>query len=663
MAYAAAHVLILDDDEGIIRLARRALERAGHRVTPALSAADASRVLHESPTPPDLLILDYQLNTPHTGLDFFRDLRAAGGPAVDIPAILVTGFSDESKIIEALRAGIADVIPKAGDYFGYLPEAVDRVLAQARDRHAAAQAELLRQREEHYRRMAEALPQLVWTANPDGHCDFLSKQWVDYTGLPEDQQLGFQWLDRVMHPDDRARTAAAWTAAIEGRAPYDIEYRLRRADGAYRWFKARGVPVRDDAGRILKWFGTCTDVHDQRQALEERERLLAAEHAARRQAEDANQAKDRFLATLSHELRTPLTPILATAELLERAPELPPSLLPDVQVIRRNVELEARLIDDLLDLTRVAKGKLQLMLEPVDVHAAVRAVIEIFRAEIHAKSQQLHLHLDAPHHHVLADYARLQQMLWNLIKNAAKFTPEHGCIHIRTTNAPDANPQPPLLLDVQDSGIGIEPHKLDRLFDAFEQGSDFVTRRYGGLGLGLSITKALVEFHNGHVRAASPGPGQGATFTLELPTIPAPAPKAPAADQPAPRPARPLRILLVEDHADTARVMVRLVHALGHHVETVATVAEALEHLRAAHVDLLASDIGLPDGTGVDLIRAVRNFSRIPAIALSGFGMEEDVRRCTAAGFNAHLTKPVNIARLEQLIRDVTAPAPLTSAR
>lgn len=653
MAPVPAHVLILDDDEGIIRLARRAPERAGHRVTSATSAADASAVLTNASTPPDLLILDYQLNSAQTGLDFFRDLRAGGSPAADIPAILVTGFSDESKIIEALRAGIADVIPKAGDYFGYLPEAVERVLAQTRDRQAAAQAELLRQREEHYRRMAEALPQLVWTANPDGRCDFLSKQWIDYTGIPEDQQLGLQWLDRVMHPDDRQRTFTAWTAAVEGRAPYDIEYRLRRADGAYRWFKVRGVPVHDESGQILKWFGTCTDVHDQRQALEERERLLAAEQAARRQAEEANQAKDRFLATLSHELRTPLTPILAAAELLERSPDLPPASLADAQIIRRNVELEARLIDDLLDLTRVARGKLQLTLEPVDVHAAVRAVIDIFRADIQAKNLQLHLQLDASDHHVLADYARLQQMLWNLIKNAAKFTPDRGRIDIRTRNLlTDA--QPRLLIEVQDTGIGIDPSQVDRLFDAFEQGSDFVTRRYGGLGLGLSITKALVEIHQGHVRAASPGPGQGATFTLDLPAIPAPAPAAPDAAQLPRQRSRPIRILLVEDHADTARVMGRLINTLGHQVETVGCIADALQRMRDDHIDLLASDIGLPDGNGVELIRAVRQFSHVPAIALSGFGMEEDVRRCIAAGFNAHLTKPVNIARLEQLISQVT---------
>ncbi|HVX86063.1 MAG TPA: response regulator [Phycisphaerae bacterium] len=660
----SAHVLLLDDDEGILRLARKALERAGYRVS-AASSADAawSLVANTGAAAPDLLVLDYQLNNSQTGLDFFRNARANHPSANAIPAILVTGFSDESKIIEALRAGISDVIPKAGEYLDYLPEAVERALAQARDRRQAAQAELLREREEHYRTLAEALPQLVWTCLPNGDCDFLSKQWLDYTGMPQDQQLQLKWIDTVIHPDDRQRTAKAWSDAVAGRAPYDLEYRIRRHDGAYRWFKVRGVPVKDLEGRILKWFGTCTDVHDTRELLEERERLLAAEQHARLEAERANHAKDRFLAMLSHELRTPLTPVLAAAQMLEAAADLPDSLRPDAAIIRRNIELEARLIDDLLDLTRVSKGKLQLSLETVDAHAAIRAVLDLFRADIQEKHLQLELHLDAPHHHLRADYARLQQMLWNLIKNAAKFTPDRGRIAIHTSNRPalnsaaDTPDSQRLLIEIRDSGIGFSPEQALRLFTAFEQGGHNVTRRFGGLGLGLAITKALVELHGGSVSAHSLGEGLGATFSLELPVISSPA-RNDRPDQPSPaNPARrSLRILLVEDHPDTARVMGRLIATLGHQVETVGSVTDALERLAHAPFDLLASDVGLPDGTGLDLIREIRKRSNIPAIALSGFGMEEDVRQCLDAGFNGHLTKPVNIDRLNLLMHDLTPP-------
>ncbi len=202
----------------------------------------------------------------------------------------------------------------------------------------------------------------------------MSGQWEEYTGKCSQEQLGLKWLEAV-HPDDHAGTMDAWMKAVAGVAEYDVEFRIRRKDGAWRWFKVRGVPMKDGEGNVMKWFGTCTDVHDQREAYEERERLLMAEKKARREAEEANRAKDRFLAMLSHELRTPLTPVLAVVRLLEESPELPASLMEDAQIIRRNVELEARLIDDLLDLTRVAKGKLQLSLETVDVHGAIQAVL------------------------------------------------------------------------------------------------------------------------------------------------------------------------------------------------------------------------------------------------------------------------------------------------
>jgi PAS domain S-box-containing protein len=643
----SAHVLVVDDDEGILRLAQRLLERVGYRVSTASSAEGAREVVGRDT--PDLLVLDYQLGTAETGLDFFRRLRADKGPGENVPAILVTGFTDEARVIEALRAGVADVVPKAGEYLEYLPQAVERVLHQARMAEQIAEAESIKEREGYYRTLAEVMPQLVWTCLPTGECDFLSKQWVEYTGIPESEQLGFKWVERTLHPEDHARTMALWQDALAGKADYDLEYRLRRHDGAWRWFKTRGVALRDKDGRALKWFGTCTDVHDQRQALEERGRLLAAEQRARQQAEEANRAKDQFLAMLSHELRTPLTPVLAAARILEGAPNLPADLAEEAQIIRRNVELEARLIDDLLDLTRVAKGKLQLSLETVDVHAAIQAVLGIFRDEILAKELQVHVMAEAARHHVRADYARLQQMLWNLIKNAAKFTPEHGEIFIRTTQSGGDRIQ----VEVRDTGIGIEPGHLGRLFNAFEQGNVEVTRRFGGLGLGLAITKSLAELHGGRVTAMSEGLGKGASFTLELPAVSAGTEKEKRTDEKGAE-RKPLRILLVEDHVDTAAVMKRLMKRLGHDVVLAGTVEGALEAWDAGEFDLLMSDVGLPDGTGLDVIRSIRDSgSGVPAIALTGFGMEEDVQRCLSAGFTAHLTKPVDFERLEGLVGEL----------
>ena len=636
----AAYVLLVDDDEGILRLARKSLQRAGCRV--ALCSDVESARERIAGGEPDLLVLDYQLNGPETGLDFFRRLRAEG---VRIPAILVTGFTDESRVIEALRSGVSDVVPKSGDYLDYLPEAVERVLSQVRLQKASAEAVLLRDRELHYRTLSEALPHLVLTCSANGDCDFLSKQWLEYTGLDEGHSYGLAWLEAV-HADDREEIRQTWLKAVRSDAgDYRHELRIRRHDGKYRWFDARIVAMRDSDGVIRKWFGSCTDIHPQREAIEERERLLASEQAARHAAEEANRAKDRFLAMLSHELRTPLTPVLAGARVLELIPELPEQARSCVVMIRRNVELEARLIDDLLDLTRVANGKLRLSLETVDVHEVIDSVLELFRSEIQVKQQDVHVDKTAQHHYVLADRARLQQMLWNLIRNAAKFTPDGGHIYVRTRDE-----RMHVQISIEDTGIGIEPEQIGKLFNAFEQGNQNMTQQFGGLGLGLAITKALTDVHGGTVMAHSPGAHCGATFTITLPTAAKPMEQAVVAAPSVRHPAGLLTILLIEDHVDTAEVMKQLIRSLGHEVSVVGLVADALAATQSAGFDLIVSDVGLPDGTGLDFIKAFREHSDVPAVALTGFGTDEDVRRCLDAGFTSHLTKPVNFGQLEQLI-------------
>jgi CheY-like chemotaxis protein/anti-sigma regulatory factor (Ser/Thr protein kinase) len=315
-------------------------------------------------------------------------------------------------------------------------------------------------------------------------------------------------------------------------------------------------------------------------------------------------------------------------------------------MIRRNIELEARLIDDLLDLTRVANGKLRLSLETVDVHEVIDSVLDLFRAELQVKQLDVHIEKRAENHHVLADRARLQQMLWNLVRNAAKFTPDGGHIYVRTR---DVRMQ--VEIAIEDTGIGIAPEQIGKLFNAFEQGSQRMTQQFGGLGLGLAITKALTDAHGGTVSAASPGPHCGATFTITLPTVSAPAAEPAAAIMSQAGADERLSILLVEDHADTAEVMSQLIRGLGHTVSVAGSVAEALAFANAGTFDLVVSDIGLPDGTGLDFIRVFRERSKVPAVALTGFGTDEDVRRCLAAGFTAHLTKPVNFAQLETLIQ------------
>jgi signal transduction histidine kinase/DNA-binding response OmpR family regulator len=392
-----------------------------------------------------------------------------------------------------------------------------------------------------------------------------------------------------------------------------------------------------------------------------------------RQAKDAavaaNRAKDQFIAVLSHELRTPLTPVLTTVQDLERDDTLTPDGRVAIQMVRRNVELEAKLIDDLLDLTRISKGKLRLTLGTVDAHALLNSVLEICESDIVSKRQQVKVELTAGRHHLRADSARLHQIFWNLIKNAVKFTPERGRIAVSTRNDEAGNFE----LQVTDTGIGIEPDVLPRIFDAFEQGEQAVTRQFGGLGLGLAITRALVEGHGGRIRAQSAGRGTGATFSVRLATVAAAPPTTTTTMQPAPAVPKPmlnadvaapahLKILLVDDHEDTSRAMKRLLERVGYEVRTASSVAGAMESAKRAPFDLLISDIGLPDGSGIELLRRLKErfqHGRAPlkAIALSGFGMEEDLRRSREAGFVEHLTKPVDFEQLEAVIQQLTGVA------
>ena len=392
----------------------------------------------------------------------------------------------------------------------------------------------------------------------------------------------------------------------------------------------------------------------------ERKRAEEALRDAKREAEEANNAKTQFLAVLSHELRTPLNPILlAVTAMLER-PEDPEHLRTTLEMIRQNVNLQARLIDDLLDVMRIVRGKMPLHWEVADGHRLIDQAIQICRGEVLAKGLRIEVDLEAGEHHVNADPARLQQVFWNLIKNAVKFTPGGGSITIRTRKEDDEHAREGrFVVMVSDTGIGIEPEVLPRIFDPFNQGETTITRKYGGLGLGLAICRGIVEAHGGTIVAQSAGKDRGSTFRVALKALPSSAvegdvePDA-GALEPEATPPTSLRILVVEDEPATRRLMARLLRGLGHEVTTAGTVAKALEALEAGEFDLIVSDIGLPDGSGLDLMRRVGSRHRpVPAIALTGYGMEEDIRGSRAAGFTAHLTKPLDFTKLEAMIRQI----------
>ncbi|MEP6604266.1 MAG: ATP-binding protein, partial [Spartobacteria bacterium] len=371
------------------------------------------------------------------------------------------------------------------------------------------------------------------------------------------------------------------------------------------------------------------------------------------EARRANAAKDRFLAVLSHELRTPLNPVLMAASAMETDPNIPAEIRADISMIRRNVELEARLIDDLLDLTRIANGKVQLQRKIVDGHELLEEAIAVVRGDQSSLQPQIQLDLSAAQYHIDGDPARIQQVFWNLIRNAVKFTAPDGRVIIHTEN-PDSHT---FCVKVVDTGIGITPEALPKIFNAFEQGDTDINRALGGLGLGLAISHALAEMHDGTLRAESAGVGKGATFIFELPAVERAALALEhAASSPAQADRR--RILLVEDHATTAALMARLLRKRGHQVELAYTKADAITIGLREEFDIVISDLGLPDGNGFEVMEALRFNSPVVGIALTGYGMEADVARSLQAGFRLHLTKPVDAQKLLRAIELIPVSAP-----
>lgn len=381
-------------------------------------------------------------------------------------------------------------------------------------------------------------------------------------------------------------------------------------------------------------------------AMTERRRIEAELEQQKVAVENANRTKDNFLAMLSHELRTPLTPVVSFLDLLEEEPGKTETMRTALAVIRRNIELERRLIDDLLDLTRIARGKLKLELKPIDAHEAIAHVAEMCQIEAAEKRLRVEVNLRAVDSWVAADAAKFQQIIWNLLKNAIKFTPEGGEIRVSSANEKPAR----LTVTIRDNGIGIEPGAIDRVFNAFEQGGQASGQHHGGLGLGLAISKAIATGHGASLVAASDGRGRGATFRLTMDTTkPVLAPfKRPA--EAVETGQRPLRILLVEDNVDTSAALERLLAARGHRVVAVYDLRSALEAARSDSFDLLISDMGLPDGTGVELMTQLGGNGALRGIAISGFGMYGDVEKSLAAGFAMHLIKPVQFQKLEEAI-------------
>jgi PAS domain S-box-containing protein len=521
--------------------------------------------------------------------------------------------------------------------------------------------------EERFRITANNASVMIWMAGPDQLCDWFNQPWLAFTGRALEQEIGNGWAEGV-HPDDLGRCLGIYSSSFDARRPFEMEYRLRRYDGEYRWLLDNGVPRYTSDGGFEGYVGTCIDIHDRKQAEEERAALLAKAEAAYRDADAANRSKDEFLATVSHELRTPLNAIMGWTQLLladgANAAD-PERRRRGLETVVRNARLQAQLIDDLLDVSRIISGKMRLDVQPTDLAAVIDAAVEAIRPAAEGKQIQLRRVLDPFAGPVMGDPARLQQVVWNLLSNAVKFTAKGGKIEVRLERV---NSHVEIL--VADTGAGIAPEFLPHVFERFRQLDATTTRRHSGLGLGLAIVRHLVELHGGTVRVKSPGEGEGSTFIVALPLSVAHltpeeatrvhprteelGPADPCRDDPA-LDLKGIRVLVVDDEPDARETLQQILEHCNAEVRTVGSAAEAMKLLESWRPDVLLSDIGMPGEDGYDLIRRVRELpaergGRTPAAALTAFARGEDRRRALRAGFQMHVAKPVDLQELATVV-------------
>jgi signal transduction histidine kinase/CheY-like chemotaxis protein len=599
-------------------------------------------------------------------------LRLLQQSGLDVPFIVVSGSIEEDAAVTCMKNGADDYLLK--DRLARLGEAIRQAMEERRlrmekrrahealrhayrelDRHARNLRELQRSSAQSLALLETLLlhaPIGIALISPDLRFLRLNAEMASINGRPLDAHLGAPLKD--MAPALWPTLEPICRRVIDhGESVRDSE--LTQWDpacpGAARHLLASYYPVRVDPQKPCVGL-LCLDITARKREEQEIAR-------ARDAAESANRAKDEFLAKLSHELRTPLNPVLMLASEWEHAAELSNDLRGDFTKIRENAEMEARLIDDLLDLSRIESGRLSLCMETLDVHDALKKALSVVRSEWEAKEIRLTLELNARQTLVQGDPVHLQQVFWNVLRNAVKFTPRGGAIVVRSLSRPGR-----VLLEISDTGIGMSERDLTRAFEPFFQGNPAADQKtehgFGGLGLGLSISKSVVERHGGSISALSAGPGQGATFTIELPLSASQfvqpeqalaAPDAPYALQCG------WRILLVEDHEPTRGILGRLLRRRGHTVVEAGRLSGAREEMERGGFDLILCDLGLPDGSGQDFLGELRAAGdQTRAIALSGYGMDSDIRRSLAAGFCSHLTKPVDMEALERAMSAAIGP-------
>ena len=500
--------------------------------------------------------------------------------------------------------------------------------------------EKLRETVVKYHTIANALPQIVFGTRPDGYTDYFNQQWYDYTGIAPGSADGKGWL-ALFHPDDQAFTTKKWQHSWRSGEPYEIECRLRNHSGQYRWVLGRARPVRNAGGVIIRWIGTCTDIHEQK--------------LAQQSLQQSDRRKDEFLAMLAHELRNPLAPITTAADLLSRSTLDEEVVWQLSEVIARQARHMTRLIDDLLDASRVTRGQVSLDMQPVDMNAVASEALEQIRPLLEAKAHHLDIRLPVEPALVLGDKLRLVQLLVNVLGNAVKYTAIGGRIALEM-----AVRDGQLTLSVQDNGIGMSGELVEVAFELFTQGERSADRSQGGLGIGLALVRSLVQLHGGTVALHSAGVGLGSLVSLVLPSLQQGGGQPPAdADEAGAGPASgALRILVVDDNADAARLLGMFLELLGHEVFVQFHPADAIRCARQVLPDLCLLDIGLPDMDGYTLARQLRlipGLQTATLAAVTGYSQPRDKQAAFAAGFDFHFAKPIDSQQLEAWLAGIAA--------
>jgi PAS domain S-box-containing protein len=511
--------------------------------------------------------------------------------------------------------------------------AASKVARDITDRKRAQRA--LRESEQRFRFLAETIPSIIWTAGPDGTINYANRRWLEFCGsTPE--QTPVTWPQLTIHPDDYEHCMSRWHEALSTGSNYEVEVRYRRYDGVYRWFMSRAVPLRDSIGQIISWFGVTIDIHDQKEMQEH--------------LRDVDRRKDEFLATLAHELRNPLAPIRNSVQLLLMTDAEPAAREQAAKIIERQVSHLVRLVDDLLEVSRITRGKIELRKESVDLAEVVNTAVETSRPLIDAANHTLEVQL--PTEPLLAeiDAVRISQVIANLLNNAAKYTEPGGRIFL-TVRAEDGD----LIISVRDNGVGIPADMLGRVFEMFAQGDRSLSRSQGGLGIGLTLSQRLIHLHGGTIEALSEGPGLGSEFIVRLPRLMRVINgESDIAALPANgKSGSELRILVVDDNIDSAESLGLWLRLMGHNVRMVNEGLAAVEAAREYHPDVVVLDIGLPDVDGCQVAQWLRQdpeMKGVLLIALTGYGRDEDRQRCYDAGFDEHLIKPVEPSLLEGLL-------------